>query len=242
MVRLKANAAKQHVVDFTDHAGRPAKMTWCAQREEILPPLTSWCFYFVHPEFILDELNLSHFQYEIQNGYGDPIRCELFCIPGGSNADCAQHYREELEARGDDFEQVLEVNKAEHNPEYAAAREPRGKLPGLPASQRYPGNMSYHHFVCVYKDPTWNHDGDEMEFDVVQFGPALADEDHEPGEMIYPQDPMVTIRMSAKQKNEYQKYEDQGIWCWFLDQRSPAWYRPTISATFTARELGWTSW
>lgn len=219
MPKLKANATKQHVFDFTDHASRPAKMTWCAQRDETIPPLTSWCFYFVHPDFILNELDLSRFQHEIQNGYGDPIRCELFYIPGGSNADCAQHYREELEARGEDFAQVREAERAKNDPEYATMRKPRRKLPGLPASQRYPGNTSYHHFVCVYKNPTWIHDGDEMEFDVVQFDPALADEYYEPGERTIPQDPFLITRMSAKHKMEYRQYKDQGVWLWFMGKK-----------------------
>ncbi|CEI39479.1 hypothetical protein FVEN_g8695 [Fusarium venenatum] len=242
MPRLKANAAKNHVVDFTDHAGRPAKMAWCAQPEETIPPLTSWCFYFVHPDFSLDELDTRRLRHDIQEGYGDRMRYELFCIPGGSRADCAQHYREELESRGDDFEQVREAERAEKDPEYAAVRGSRGKLPGLPASQRYPGNMSYHHFVCIYKDPTWNHDSDEMEIDVVEFDPALTDEDYEPGERIYPQDPMVTTRVSAKYRKEDQTSEGQDLWGWFLNSRSPDWYHSTVSATSIARELGWASW
>ncbi|KAM0238673.1 hypothetical protein ACHAPO_003645 [Fusarium lateritium] len=123
MPRLKANAAKNHILDLTDHAGRPAKMNWCAQPEETIPPLTSWCFYFFYPDFSLDELDTCRLRRDIQGGYGDPIRYELFCIPGGSNADCAQHYREELEACGDDFEQVREAEKAEKDPAYAAVRE-----------------------------------------------------------------------------------------------------------------------
>ncbi|RGP65157.1 hypothetical protein FSPOR_7547 [Fusarium sporotrichioides] len=242
MARLKANALKNHVVDFTDHADRPAKMVWSAHREETLPPLTSWCFYFVHPDFSLDELDTRRLRRDIQEGYGDPIRYELFCIPGGNNADCAQHYREELEARGDDFKQVQEAERAEKDPEFAAVREPRGKLPGLPASQRYPGNMSYHHFVCVYKDAIWDHDSDDMKIDVVQFDPALVDEDYEPGERICAQDPMLIKRVSAKYKERFQESNDQDLWGWFMDQRSPDWYIPTVSATFTARELGWTSW
>lgn len=96
--------------------------------------------------------------------------------------------------------QVREAERAEKDPEYAAVREPRGKLPGLPASRRYLGNTSCRHFFCVYMDPTWDHDGDGMEFDVVQFDPALADEDCEPGERIIPQDPFLITRMSAKHK------------------------------------------
>ncbi|KAL4724725.1 hypothetical protein ACLX1H_008170 [Fusarium chlamydosporum] len=165
MVRRKADAAKQHVIDFTDHAGRPAKMTWLSQPEEVLPPLLNICLYFVHPNFDLDGLDLAYLRRDIRNGDGDPVRFELFCIPEGSNADCAQHYREELEARGEDSEQVREVERAEKDSEYAAVREPRGRLPGLASSQRHEGGMAYHRFVWVYKDPTYSHDDDDKGFD-----------------------------------------------------------------------------
>ncbi|KAF5257966.1 hypothetical protein FOXYS1_11494 [Fusarium oxysporum] len=49
---------------------------------------------------------------DIRNGDGDPIRFEMFHIPRARDADCAQHYRDELKARGDVFEQAREAEKA----------------------------------------------------------------------------------------------------------------------------------
>ncbi|PTD10576.1 hypothetical protein HYE67_006919 [Fusarium culmorum] len=195
-------------------------MVWTAQPEETIPPLTCWCFDFIPTDFSLDELDTLRLRRDIQQ----------------DNAKCAQHYHEELEAHGGDFEQVRETERAEKDPEYAAVRESRCKLHGLPASQKYPGNMSYHHFVCVYQDQTWNQDGDEMlEIDIVQFDPALTDEDYEPGERIIPQDPFFITRVSAKHRECQRPKGVQDLWGWFMDQRSPDWYHPTVSATFTAR-------
>ncbi|KAG8666337.1 hypothetical protein FPOAC2_11445 [Fusarium poae] len=149
------------------------------------------------------------------------MRYGIFCITGDSHVECAQHYREVLESCVDDFEQIQKAKRARKDPKYAAMQESLGKLPCLPASQRYLGNMSYHHFVCVYKGPTWNHDNDEMEVDVVEFDPALTDEDYEPSERICPQGPMVTTRVSAKYRKEDQKSKDQDLWEWFLNSRSP---------------------
>jgi hypothetical protein len=110
-MRRKADANKQHVIDFTDNAGRPAKITWSKHPREILPLLPSLCFYFVHPDFSLDDLNLTFFWRDLGSRGGDPFRFELFCIPSGSDADCAQNYRDELEAQGDVFKQVREAEK-----------------------------------------------------------------------------------------------------------------------------------
>ncbi|KAF5975155.1 hypothetical protein FCOIX_7883 [Fusarium coicis] len=71
-------------------------------------------------------------------GGGDPIRFEMFHIPGASEADCAQHYRDEFKARGDVSEQVQQAGKAyedwedkEKDAQYAAEEEPHGNLLAL---------------------------------------------------------------------------------------------------------------
>ncbi|KAF9764137.1 hypothetical protein IL306_002890, partial [Fusarium sp. DS 682] len=194
MVRLKSSANKQHVVNFTDHAGQRAKMTWSKPSRNILIPLPSLCFYFLHPDFSLNDLDLRKFHGPIRDGDGDPSRFEMFCIPGASDADCAQHYRDELKARGDVFEQVREVDKAfedwEHggnlgkDVQYATEQEPHGKLPGL--------------------DRTWKRDDEEQTFDIVQFDPALTQEDYDPyeWERRKPQAPFKTTRVSATKKSK----------------------------------------
>ena len=184
MPRLKADAGIQYTIDFKDHTGRPTKATWFGRKYQVLPPLPSLCFYFVHPDFNLEKLNLGCFWQDVRECLHEAFRFEIFSIPRGSNADCAQHYREELEARGDVFEQVREVDRAKRNPEYAATRKAQGKLPGLVSSHRYPGAMAYHGLVIVYKDATWNREDEDKTFDVVQFGPALTSEDSEPGHKI----------------------------------------------------------
>ncbi|RGP78610.1 hypothetical protein FLONG3_3232 [Fusarium longipes] len=242
MPRMKADAAMQHTIDFTDHAGRPAKATWSDRKHKVLPPLSSLCFYFVHPVSDLDDLDLRSFWRDIKNGHREGFRFEIFCIPGGSNNDCAQHYRKELEARGDVFEQVREVNRAMSDPEYAATRKPQGKLPGLVSSHRHPGALSYHGLVIVYKDVTWNREDDDKTFDVVQFGPALTSDDYEPGDEIVVQEPLKTTRVRATSKSEIERYEDQGVWSWFTDHKPSNWWYDVYTATNEAGDLGWTSW
>lgn len=242
MPRFKADAAKMHLIDFKDHVSRPAKTFWSGRKHLVLPPLPNLCFYFVHPDFNLDALDLWHFWGDVIEGLYDPFRLEVFCIPGGDNDDCAQHYREELKARGDVFEQVREARRAYTDPEYAAARKAQGKLPGLVSSHRYPGAMAYHGLVIVYKDATWNREDEDKTFDVVQFGPALTSEDYEPGDKIIVQEPLKTTRVRATSKSEIERCEDQGVWSWFMDHKPSNWWYDAVSGTGEARELGWTSW
>uniref|UniRef100_A0A0D2Y6L4 Uncharacterized protein n=1 Tax=Fusarium oxysporum (strain Fo5176) TaxID=660025 RepID=A0A0D2Y6L4_FUSOF len=173
MVRLKSSAIKRYVVNFEDHAGRPAKMIWSNPPRNILVPLPTLSLYFVHPEFFVDDLEMRQFLTDIRNGDGDPIRFEMFHIPGASDANCAQHYRDELKARGDVFEEVKEAEKAYENVQYAAEQEPHGKLPGLISSQKG-AYLGYHGVIYVYKDPVWKHEGEEQSVEVVEFDPALT--------------------------------------------------------------------
>jgi hypothetical protein len=102
--------------------------------------------------------------------------------------------------------------------------------------------MSYHGLVCVYKDSTWNRDDNEKTFDIVEFDLALTPEDYKPDEPIRSQAPIKITRVRATSKSEIEKYEDQGLWLCFVDHRPDHWWYPTRSATFEAKELGWTSW
>ncbi|KAL7756937.1 hypothetical protein ACKLNR_013930 [Fusarium oxysporum f. sp. zingiberi] len=235
MVRLKSSALKQYVINFTDHAGRPAKMTWSNPPRNILIPLPSLCFYFVHPEFSLDDLDMRQFSRDIWNGDGDPIRFEMFHIPGASDADCAQRYRDEFKTRGDeDKEKELQ---------YAAEQEPHGKLPGLVSSQKG-AYIGYHGVVYVYRDPVWKREDEEQLFDVIEFDRALTPDAYAPGELEKrgPQPPFKITRMSAKRKSKVLQYEDEGVWLWFCDHRSWDWWDPTTTATSQAQHMGWTSW
>ncbi|KAH7202867.1 uncharacterized protein BKA55DRAFT_531375 [Fusarium redolens] len=51
MSRRKANANKQHVFNFDDHTGRPAKISCSAHLRDILPSLSSLCLYFIYLDF-----------------------------------------------------------------------------------------------------------------------------------------------------------------------------------------------
>lgn len=82
MTKSKADAAKIHFIDFKDHASRPAETFWSGQKHRVLPPLPSLCFYFVHPDFNLDELDLRAFWRDVIDGLYGPFRFEMFCIPG----------------------------------------------------------------------------------------------------------------------------------------------------------------
>lgn len=112
MVRLNSSALKHYVVNFVDHAGRPAKMVWSNLPRNILVQLGSICLYFVHPHFSLDDLDMIQISKHIRERDGDLFRFEIFHVPEASNADYAQHYRDELKARGDVFEQVQETEQA----------------------------------------------------------------------------------------------------------------------------------
>ncbi|KAI1066966.1 hypothetical protein LB507_011365 [Fusarium sp. FIESC RH6] len=188
------------------------------------------CFYFVHPDFNLEKLNLGCFWKDVRECLHEAFPFEIFSIPRGSNADCVQHYREELEARGDVFEQVREVDKAKRDPEYAAAREAQGKLTGLVSSHKYPGAMAYHGLVI------------DRTFEVVQFGPALTSEDFEPGDRKIVQEPLMTTRVRATSKEDSQRFEDQGVWSWFMNHKPSNWWYDVLYATTDARDLGWSSW
>ncbi|KAF4332989.1 hypothetical protein FBEOM_13208 [Fusarium beomiforme] len=240
MVRLKSSAANHHVVDFADHGGRPAKMNWTAGRGKILIPLASICFYYVHPNFSLEDLDLQRFYHDIRDGDGDPLGFELFCIPGGSDADCAQHYVNELKARGDVFE--MTGGNSGRFVQYAAEKEPHGKLPGLVPSYKH-WICAYHGIICVYKAAKYDHDEGKT-FDIIEFGPALTPEDYDPGELERrgPQEPSNRTRVAAAKKRKVEKYKDQGVWVWFTERRSGRWYDASLSATFGAEEMGWTSW
>ncbi|KAF4951613.1 hypothetical protein FGADI_7389 [Fusarium gaditjirri] len=249
MVRLKSSALKHYVASFADHTGRPATMVWNNQPRNILIPLPSLAFYFVHSEFSLDSFEKWKFLLDIRED-GDPIRFEMFHIPGASEADCAQHYRDELKARGDVSEQVRQVEKAyedwedkEENAQYAAEQEPHGKLPGLISSQRSL-NLCYHGVVFVYKDPEWKFQEQEQYIDVVEFDPALTADDYELGELERrgPQSPLKITHMSATKKSKVLRYEDQGVWFWLLDHRDYLQWLRRIEATFEAQSMGWTSW
>ncbi|KAH7147392.1 hypothetical protein DER46DRAFT_579832 [Fusarium sp. MPI-SDFR-AT-0072] len=208
MVKPKSSASKQYVVNFTDHTGQLAEMTWSNPPRNILIPLASIRFYFVHPALSLDDLNMRQFSRHVRNEDGDPIRFEMFHIPGASYADCAQHYRDELKVHGDAFEQVQEAEKGYENWEdkekdiqYAAEQEPHGKLPGLTSSQEG-AYIGFHSVLYVYRDPAWKHEDEEQSVDVVEFDPALAPDDYDPGEpeMRGPQPPFKITRISAKRK------------------------------------------
>ncbi|KAF5553486.1 hypothetical protein FMEXI_2403 [Fusarium mexicanum] len=215
MARLKSSALKQHVVNFADHAGRPAKIVWSNLPRNILIPLPSLSFYFVHPEFPLDDLEIWHFLTDIRRD-GDPIRFEIFHIPGASEAECAQHYRDEVKARGDVSEQVRQAGKAyedwENKEEYAQhaeEQEPHGKLPALVSLQRSL-NLLYHGVIFVYKDPEWKFQDQQQYVDVVEFDPALTAHDYELGELEIrgPQPPLQITHMSATKKFIVLQYED----------------------------------
>ncbi|KAF5650224.1 hypothetical protein F25303_4461 [Fusarium sp. NRRL 25303] len=103
---------------------------------------------------------------------GDLFRFEIFHVPEASNADCAQHYRDELKARGDD---------KETDAQYAAEREPDGKLPGLVSSQNGP-LVAYHGVLYEYTDATRKYEDEEQPFNVVEIDPALTPDDYSPSE------------------------------------------------------------
>ena len=227
----------QHVVDFTDHAGRPAKLIWSDQADKVLPPLTNLCFYFVHPEFNLDDFNFTAFRRDVLARADEQLRLEIFCIPGGNDADCAHHYRKELEARGDLLEQVHEVERAESDPEYAATRRPKAKLPGL-VSSHSSLSLAYHGLVFVYRDASWNRGDDEQTIDVVQFDPDLSPEELGPREPLKPHPLLQTTQLPATKKSKVEKYEDQGVWVWFHDHMPHHWWYPALHATFGAQDMG----
>ncbi|KAF4496390.1 hypothetical protein FAGAP_7463 [Fusarium agapanthi] len=171
-------------------------------------------------------------------------------LKSANEADCAQHYRDEVKARGDVSEQVRQAGKTyedwedkEEDAQYAAEQEPHGKLPGLISSQRSL-NLCYHGVVFVYKDPEWKFQNQEQYVDVVEFDPALTADDYELGEleMRGPQRPLKITNMSATKKSKVLQYEDQGVWMWFLDHRDWRWWDRMIAATFQAQSMGWTSW
>lgn len=241
MVIRKADALKQHVIDFTDHAGRPAKLIWYNKADNVLPPLTNLCFYFVHPHFNIENFNFTALWDDVLARADERLRLEIFCIPGGTDKDCAHHYRKEFDARGDLLEQVHEVEKAEKDLEYAAPRKPKGKLLGLVSSH---GSLSlaYHGLVFIFRDATWNRDDEEKTIDIAQFDTDFHPEELEPGESIKPKAPLQTTQMPATKKSRVEKYEDQGVWFWFYNHMPLHWWYPALHATFAAQNRGWTSW
>lgn len=114
MVRRKIDACRQDIIHITDHAGRPARLLWCHSRHEVLIPLASICFYFVHPSLNLDDFNFNKFRDDVLHNADDwlQLRVDIFFIPGGTDADCIEHYRKELKYRGDVLEQIREVQEA----------------------------------------------------------------------------------------------------------------------------------
>ncbi|QGI71293.1 hypothetical protein CEK26_003630 [Fusarium fujikuroi] len=172
MVRLNSSALKHYFVNFADHASRPVSM----------------CLYFVHPHFSLDDLDMKQISRHIRDRDGDLFRFEVFHVPEASNVDCAQHYRDELKARGDVFEKVQEAEQAyknwedkETDAQYAAEREHDGKLAGLVSSQKGP-LVAYHGVVYEYTDATCKHEDEEQPFNVVEIDPALTPNDYSPSE------------------------------------------------------------
>ncbi|CZR45005.1 uncharacterized protein FPRO_15820 [Fusarium proliferatum ET1] len=167
MVRLNFSALKHYFVNFADQAGRPAKMFWSNPPRNILIPLVSMCLYLVHPHFSLDDMYMKQISRHIRDRDGDLFRFEVFHVPEASNVDCAQHYRDELKARGDVFEQVQEAEQSyknwedkETDAQYAAESEPDGKLAGLVSSQKGP-LVAYRGVVYEYTDATCKHEDEE---------------------------------------------------------------------------------
>lgn len=251
MVRRKI---REDLIHVTDHAGRPARLLWSHSRDEALIPLASMCFYLVHPNLNLDDFNFTDFSRDILEDCDNPARLDVFFIPGGTDADCAEHYRKELKSRGDVLEQIREVQEAYkdfyNNHGYVHEERKKGRLPGLFGSHRHQFS-DYHGLIFVYKETTWNLEDDDKGFNMVQFDPEQTLEDFEPWERIPILDPVKTTRVRVRRPREEdgfdggsvsRRFEDRGIWWWFWDMRSRRLWDGAMSATCTAEELGWTSW
>ncbi|KAL4728927.1 hypothetical protein ACLX1H_003333 [Fusarium chlamydosporum] len=253
MVRRKADACKDHVIDFQDHAGRPAKMTWSQPRRYTLPPLPNLCVYFVHPGFSLEGLDLKFFSHSIMGGEGDLNRFELFVLPGGTCADCADHYRRELEARGDVMNQAGQVMGASGDAEYAGLRRPTGKLPGLVKSRKS-WYIRYHGVVVVFKGAVWDRNDPDKRVDIVQFDPAMSPEDYESDEETEDL-PVINIKNAwalpqpdgsedwlEEGKGTYYAAEDNELWQWYRWKLCHHLSTALSGATWDAWDMGWTSW
>ncbi|KAH7322712.1 hypothetical protein B0I35DRAFT_426303 [Stachybotrys elegans] len=113
MARRKAT---KYNIPFKDHTGRPALMSWLnAADEPSLPPLSSWVFYMVHPDFSLKDFDGDDFIFHVEDNdrySGGACRTEFFLLPGATAEECVQHYRAEIEARGTIWRQVRQVAAA----------------------------------------------------------------------------------------------------------------------------------
>ena len=256
MVRRKIDACKKEIFHVTDHAGRPARLLWSRHSpEQALIPLASMCFYFVHTDLNLDAFNFTDFSRDILEDCLDPARLDVFFIPGGTDADCVEHYHKELRSRGDVLEQIRGVQQAYkdfyNNHGYVHEERKKGRLPGLFGSHRHQFS-NYHGLIFVYNGTTWDREDEGKKLSIVQFDPELTLEDFEPWERIPTLDPIETTRVRARRPrggedgfdggSASKKYEDQGIWWWFWDMRSRRLWDGALCATGEATELGWTSW
>jgi hypothetical protein len=122
-------------------------------------------------------------------------------IPESSDADCAQHCRDELKARDDVFEQVRDAEKAYGNLEIRIKMS-NTQLNDSPTAR----SLALFHYkrahilaTMAYKDPVWKHKDEEHSVDVVEFDPELTADDYYLGEleMRGPQPPFKITRMSA---------------------------------------------
>ncbi|KAJ4110266.1 hypothetical protein NW768_012026 [Fusarium equiseti] len=245
------DARRHEIIHVTDRAGRPARILWLRKPTELLLPLASICFYFVHPNLNLDDFSFQKFRDDVLHNANEQLRADIFFIPGGTDDDCVEHYRREVESRGDVLEQIRDVQEAYkdfYNNHGYIHEERKERLPGLFASHK--GESSgYHGLIFVFKKPAWELEDDDKKLDMVQFDPELTLEDFEPWERIPTLAPIKARQVRARSESfdfgndpVYKGSEDQSVWWWFFDLRSGRLWDGAMQARTTAKDLGWMSW
>lgn len=257
MVRRNVDACRPEIFHVTDHAGRPARILWLRSPTEVLLPLASICFYFIHQNLDLNDFDFWKFRNDVLHNAEDSLqlRVDIFLIPGGTDAECVEHYHKEVKSRGDVLEQIREVQEAckdfYNNHGYVHEERKKGKLPGLFTS-RLGESTGYHSLIFVFKKATWNLKEDDKKLDMVQFDPKLILEEFGPGERIPILEPIKTTRVRTKQarreKLHYdsdsvqRRSEDEAAWWWFENRRDSRLWTGAVEARNIATSLGWTAW
>lgn len=204
--------------------------------ETPLPPIFGMVIYYTHPEASPEHADLAGFYYRSREG-DSPHRLEFFFLPGASDDDCINHYREEKASRGDTRLQIAAVENNSGS---------EGRLPGLVHSYLNPDNKTFQSALFICKQRDWN-DGDQV-MRYIAFDPSQEEWEKafDPGQAPPPptmevKDCPIFIPEDVRSANPDVKYQMDVMYLFFVYLHNLS-QEPLGMAFRRAESRGWTTW
>jgi hypothetical protein len=163
--------AEKHLILFTDHSGRPARVVFHGlEIQPLLPQLFMLAIYFTHADATPDNVDMKGLLDAVRfnKNYPPNFRLELFFLPGATEDDCIAHYRGEKAARGTYDAQIDALDNPATTTTFTTMDSPPtagtipegGSLPGMVPSYAGGEYVCFDELLFICPEKNWS-DGDQ---------------------------------------------------------------------------------